>query len=1427
MENIEGKVKQIFQYLKEVNNLNKPVERTMDKYEIISWENQLPIGAGCCVNGKDEDAWLEVHQQEIIINPPELPTSISEWVENSIDNPEVEPKYLDYLIKRDQKIFFEDDQKRIRDWQDYVENKWRAWADEIKPKIKVQRLYSELFVIYQRLEKEPEHYELLWGHGLLSWKHEGEKIARPTVITPLELIFDAEKAIFKFLPTSKGSYLEIDMLGQLYIPYIEKIEELKRGFENLELDPRNFSSLEPILSEFVHLISFEGQVIDDVNHEKDLASSGPVIENLPVVFLRKKSSRIWDQEFTNILEQIDNDYRVPDAVRNIVSDEVVSQNKDTMEEWRSVGEELLFPLLANEEQKEIARRLSKNIGVAVQGPPGTGKSHTIANLICHLLAHGKRVLVTSQTERALKVLGDKIPEDIRSLCASVMGGDSESIKRLEDSIQKISEKLSGDDSLLEKNIDRYRKELYECRDNLAQLKYQMKVALITEYDTIKFNNQEMKPIDVARWLQENEHESGWIKDDINYDTEIDLSDDEMVRFFYLAGVLEHDKIQDVISLRPDIKSLPTKFDLEECFDKVQDQEKQVKALKIHADKWDIPENLDIDLKSLKEQVDHTFNLIQKYQKLWLRVILEDVNSEQMQRSYWRQFKDKVAALLQEIYDKEEKTASHDIIFPEDKALRKLKEDYGVIKNRLQQGKKFNFIFKNFSGKEVINTLENTYIDNEKISRLDDASNVILKVETEISKNEIELLWEKYLVSLGAEKIDFKNPRTLFEIKEVIELIEIALKWEELVVRKSINSIKSLGVPQPYMWTKEEFWEQVSRGIDSIQARIDLTKKKKMIEEVREYLTYGKNAKDSNRLWSELLDAINTRDIESYKRAYDELVNILDIEKEYYEFENIKNKLIKIAPIWTSEILSKAGTGKPMEVVEGWHHALEYTKLRNWLKEIHKKTNTEALAENIQKEKLREQRLIESLVSNSTWYAQINRTTDTQRRSLIQWVQFIRKAGKRTGKYAEKHMKNARKEMAIAKGAIPVWIMPMDRVVENLNLDAEPFDVVIIDESSQCNLFALSVLMRAKKVVIVGDDNQISPAAVGVHQEKVNELIRKNLDGIPQKNGFDLQTSLFDIGVKILPGQLMLKEHFRCVPEIIQFSNDLMYGGNILPLRLPSKKDRLESAVKAVRVENGRREEDTKIAVNLSEVEKIVADIKAFCTDEKYKDMTMGVISLQGYDQAKRIEQMLIEEVGPSEMKRRKLICGDAYDFQGDERDIIFMSMVAAGNVRIGALTKRADMQRFNVAASRAKNQSVLYHSVDLDDLNPQCMRALLLGYYLEPGRTIKNVDEVKHLFDSKFEEDVFKLITARGYSVTPQVKVGRYRIDLVVEGLKGRLAVECDGDRWHGIEHLEQDQERQWILERAGWEFFRIRGGVFYLNPKKSLEPLWIKLSEI
>jgi very-short-patch-repair endonuclease len=394
-----------------------------------------------------------------------------------------------------------------------------------------------------------------------------------------------------------------------------------------------------------------------------------------------------------------------------------------------------------------------------------------------------------------------------------------------------------------------------------------------------------------------------------------------------------------------------------------------------------------------------------------------------------------------------------------------------------------------------------------------------------------------------------------------------------------------------------------------------------------------------------------------------------------------------------------------------------------------------------------------------------------------------------------------------------------------------YDLVIVDEASQLGIESLFLFYIAEKMVVVGDDQQISPYGIGIANQAIANLQNHYLEGIPYHFALSPQSSLYAHARIRFDQNVVLREHFRCMPEIIQFSNDLCYASNGTPLdplrTYPA--DRLKPLVLR-HVKDGYRTGKYEYAVNEPEADAIVAQIVACVDDPRYAGRTMGVISLQAEAQAKLIERKLLEALETETIEERRLICGDAYAFQGDERHIIFLSMVAAPNEKIGTLSNDSARQRFNVAASRAQDQLWLFHSASLDVLSPACMRHHLLSYMLNPARQTPVQGNLP--FGSQFEEDVFDRIREKGFHVRTQVCVGdptnhRYRIDLVVEGMHGRLAVECDGDQWHGPDRYEQDMARQRDLERAGWQFVRVRGGDFYRDPTKALEPLWAELDRL
>jgi very-short-patch-repair endonuclease len=362
--------------------------------------------------------------------------------------------------------------------------------------------------------------------------------------------------------------------------------------------------------------------------------------------------------------------------------------------------------------------------------------------------------------------------------------------------------------------------------------------------------------------------------------------------------------------------------------------------------------------------------------------------------------------------------------------------------------------------------------------------------------------------------------------------------------------------------------------------------------------------------------------------------------------------------------------------------------------------------------------------------------------------------------------------------------------------------------------------------VVGDDQQIGPQLGFVGP--VTGLIASHLRDVPSAEHFDPESSLYDHAVRRSPERILLREHFRCVPQIIEFSSRHYYDRKIMPLR--ADRPSLEP-IRTVFLPDGVRESLPPYGdVNQAEAAALVDRVAAIVADPAYAGRSLGVISLLSTSgQAGYLLSLLREAIGEDEMEARRLRVGDAYTFQGDERDVVLVSMVVSANDgRVAAFTKREYHRRINVAASRPRDQLWIFHSVQPSALLPDDARALLLTYAHNVPSAAAAGDQSGPA-ESDFERDVLRRLTARGYRPVPQFRIGGYRIDFVLAAPDGRrLAIECDGDGYAGPEQWESDVRRQAVLERVGnCVFVRIRGSIFAREPEAAMRPVWQRIADL
>jgi hypothetical protein len=485
------KVTRLLDYLLRLASLRTRLIRDIAEYEKVLWLSSVPHERGCFTQawGRDEehepDEWLEVQNRR----EPELPTvpaQCENWVDltalrNKSDLPELlseitrqvpNPDWRDESDEPETIPHTEDlqDHPEVqRAWDRYVEQKWLPWTEEHNTWESIHKAYSSLFAIHQEQLRLGEEYELVLGLGLLTWQTPtGQRVRRHLIAADALLEFEARLGNFTVRPHTEGSKLrpELDMLDIEEQPARAE-ETAKASLAAAEDDPWEKGCVEGVLQALVHSINSQGDYAGSLEAKSIRASAKPIVEYAPALILRKRSAKGLTETLKRIKEQIENGEDIPGEFADLAE----IRPKDNREPPDGPKEanaafdgEVFFPKPSNDEQRRIVDKIRAANGVLVQGPPGTGKSHTIANLICHLLATGQRTLITAKTPRALQVLEGLVPDELRPLCINLLGSGLEERRSLESSVGGILRQNE------EWNEDRAKGERTELEDRLRKLR---------------------------------------------------------------------------------------------------------------------------------------------------------------------------------------------------------------------------------------------------------------------------------------------------------------------------------------------------------------------------------------------------------------------------------------------------------------------------------------------------------------------------------------------------------------------------------------------------------------------------------------------------------------------------------------------------------------------------------------------------------------------------------------------------------------------------------------------------------------------------------------------------------------------------------------------------------------------------------------------
>lgn len=1480
-----NKAVSLFTFIRELNKLK---QKAIVNYSEYPWARTLsslpddPNNITVCYRDRVENEDLTDDSNVLLsVRKPEYEkcpvpdSSFEDWLKPGWDSFKNEPEYFevrpltqnetmldaDANANVDEKSeYFADNPNRVVAYNKWV-SKRKEWVERQKIILQTRNLFSDLYRLYFELQRESETKELIVANGILCDRR-NPNIKHPVLTKRVKINYDpANNTVFVEEIESQPELYSI-IFQTMEDINLQSINQLQADLQEKDYHPLDRNDTPGFLKTLVRLLSADSSFSDSGVPENWRGGNRLLLYMDPVYIMRKRLDGTL-KAIEQIIDNVAETGYVPDPIREIVSGGQVDipddNEEETLEEQlAAVGGEsgdVLLSKEANKEQLEIAKRIEKYNAVLVQGPPGTGKTHTIANLMGHFLAQGKSVLVTSHTPKALHVLKDKVAPGLQNLCVSVLEDSNVDMER---SIDGITDFMSRNTSHeIKKDMDKIAQERRQIISDLADVRRKIFRVINQECNCIVYNGEEISPSKAAAFVLEHTEDLSYIPGRVRIDSPLPMSFAELLELYRSNEAIT---VEDEIELSKDIpnpESIISPADYSRTLDSIRNAKQRLGHLAKTA-QWSFVNNSEdhtITFQKDNRSFDLTYPEVsaaldlksyatsfEKCEPWMTSAAIDGKNGGAYQRRW-----DLLIEQISKTCDFAERVMGEqfgqDIKFVGDSQIESYTNPLMKLKDIFERkGKVSKFTL--MLNKDVLPVLANVSINGHSVQSDKDCELILHIIELKNYRDVCARYWNDLFAIHGVPnfyELDVREPERI--AKNWIPSIKKYIGWYETAYNPLLVKIRSVGLPVDHIFEQNNLdsdtvaTEKMLAAVSTVLPEMcdvcyciwELERFYSTLESAISVLKKGRRSE--SQCCYNVIRSIQSEDPDAFSDAYSKLG---EIYKKYELQQHRKEMLMRLEPIapqWADAIRNRDGIHGSCVLPDTIELAWKWKQLSEIIEEL-----TEAPFRELQNKSILLSKNYRDITAKyaekSAWYHLLRRAEGDRdmQQALQGWKLTVKKIGKGTGKNAPALKAKARELMSKCQVAVPSWIMPINRALESLNPKDNKFDVIIIDEASQSDVSSLAILYMGKKLIIVGDDKQVSPMAVGVEVGKINSIQQMYIQGkIPNSHLYDAKTSIYDIA-KTTFQPLMLREHFRCVPDIIGFSNMLSYDYKIKPLRDDSNST-LIPAVVNYRVADGKRLNNK---TNPNEAKAIVALMKACIEQPEYEGKTFGVISLLGDEQVRCIQRLIEENIDHTDLVERDILCGNASNFQGDERDVIFLSVVDSVTADHPAPIHLQNFgpddsyrKRYNVAASRAKDQLWVVDSLDAaTDLKPGDIRKMLIDYSLNPNAIELRHAEIEKKADSPFEIGVAQALSGRGYKIVQQWKVGAYRLDMVVVCGKKTVAIECDGERYHsGETKIREDMERQTILERLGWRFIRIRGSEYFRDPDKTIERVISELS--
>ena len=804
--------------------------------------------------------------------------------------------------------------------------------------------------------------------------------------------------------------LEQDMLDPQYRPDPQELRSIEEELENIGESLWAAGPLDGLLKSWVHSADARGEY-NAALERPERSDETPVVHLAPALILRPRTERSYIRAFEDIIAQLEAGESVPEGVSRFIS---VSEDQTRGDVTNEGGNGThpsvtFFPLPANDAQRQILERLTTNQGVLVQGPPGTGKSHTIVNLICHALASGQRVLVTSHAVRALKVLQGMIRKhapDLAPLSVVLLGDDREALLAMEESVQGItSRQNTWNPKESQATIARLESELDRGRRNETKVLADLRA--IREQETFKHDAKFGYAGTLSRiadTLHGERELLSWIPDDTPEGLGPPLSAGE---FAEIVSLLRNERVSEWQAGGWVIINVDALLTVEEFEQAVLAERETHTAYERDAPIRQRPEYSALerlpedDRRDVAKGLGELVQMIKRIERRplpWTSVATKQVLGG-FERT-WRHLHEDTMKAVESMAESAGWLDANAVSPDPGSDLPKLRADANDLLGHLESGGGWGFgPFRAAVVKRAL-YIRKLLIGGRLCETAGTVGDLATRIAAEIAFRELCERWAPYHQVTATSFTDW-----VAELGDLCEPLEDA--FSALTMTGELSEIlrRTPGVPEPD-WSDRASLHRLSEALATFEATQQYEAARDQIDQVTEELRAQHRHGQLDPVSEELKTAVTERNTSSYATARQAAASNRELAAQL----DRKHELLHRLTVGVPE-LAGALTSAPAETVwdkraADFERAWDWSRAHSWMTRLAAPDSEQQHRLELEHTKKGIALTLEELAAEKAWTHCFNRMTENERQHLVAWSKAVRSIGKGKGKYPPRHRRNA-------------------------------------------------------------------------------------------------------------------------------------------------------------------------------------------------------------------------------------------------------------------------------------------------------------------------------------------------------------------------------------------------------------------------------------